>query len=527
MIKNFFLNLSRHRILILIILVAIALRLVLVLKGGQFFLPDENRFKVGYQWIMLMRHGYHQFATILFFRTFAHPLYLVASVIIQFLLYFILKPFYPSMNIDTGFIFFKQGVYAAAFIFSLFSVVCIFLVYKISRRMGAEKREGLIAAFLMACSTSMFYYSRHIQPYDLSIVFALFSIWLGIKKKTALWMSFVCGLMSGVSLMVYYGYCILILVSLYFHVFAEAQTLLRRISKALVFCTGAVFIPLVINAFSLKLINQNFLIGVRNFSTTVLLGDYAEGWSPPWEYLWHIEHFILLLWASALIFIVGRRFLSKEPSAVLSRAIKFTVAVGMVYVILFVVCDVMHRFVIYGRTVRQMVPFFCLLTASAAEILLNAFQKLKVYLISFLISIVIIQAAFNSYIPFIQRFPKDIQEEVKKKYGPVFQFKTLNEVRFDSASPIISEDSNLFSRYVLLNADLFYRVLGRTPFPLPAGKVLFQERHPFEYLPYQYEEFIPSERKLLRQNNISMRLIEYRSTVIYLTTSKNIFEEFN
>ena len=53
------------------------------------------------------------------------------------------------------------------------SVLSIALVYAIARRAGRDRVEALIAAALMASAATMFYYSRHLLPYDSSLLLAL------------------------------------------------------------------------------------------------------------------------------------------------------------------------------------------------------------------------------------------------------------------------------------------------------------------------------------------------------------------
>src|SRR6185295_5190234 len=53
------------------------------------------------------------------------------------------------------------------------SVASIALVYGVARRAGRDRSEGLIAAALMASATTMFYYARHLLPYDVALALGL------------------------------------------------------------------------------------------------------------------------------------------------------------------------------------------------------------------------------------------------------------------------------------------------------------------------------------------------------------------
>jgi len=62
------------------------------------------------------------------------------------------------------------------------------------------------------------------------------------------------------------------------------------------------------------------------------------------------------------------------------------------------------------------------------------------------------------------------------------------------------------SRYVLLNARYLYPIRGlKAP---PPGRTLFAVAHPVQFLPYQYEGYVPEERALLRAHDVSMQMID-------------------
>ena len=63
---------------------------------------------------------------------------------------------------------------------SQISVISIALVYAIARRAGRDRVEALIAAALMASAATMFYYARHLLPYDSSLALGLLALWCGL-----------------------------------------------------------------------------------------------------------------------------------------------------------------------------------------------------------------------------------------------------------------------------------------------------------------------------------------------------------
>jgi hypothetical protein len=75
----------------------------------------------------------------------------------------------------------------------LFSLANIVWVYALSRRLGAPRVEARWSAFLMAASVSMFYWSRHLMPYDMALFWGLGCMYVGLSRAPRWWHSLVAG----------------------------------------------------------------------------------------------------------------------------------------------------------------------------------------------------------------------------------------------------------------------------------------------------------------------------------------------
>jgi len=489
---------------LLILFVAVMLRLILALHGGQSYFPDENRYLSSIQFLNLWLKG-DFFQSMTFLSTVhAHPMYVVVSAALQYLSYIALNLSFPT-HIEWDFVYSPNSMKFSAFCLSIFSVVSIFLVYKIAERTGAEKRESLMAACLMGCSNSIFYFSRHLLPYDIAMAFALLALWIGLKKGSGLRTSFLCGIIAGFASMLYYGIFILSLTAIFFNIFIGSKNILRVALKAMANAAGFLMIPCLLIIFGVVMGKGNALSELVDFFGTVNQGTFSEGWSFPWEYLWHSEHLLLFLWFLAILVVLGFGFLKRFQSALFFRAVKWLAAI-IIYIIFGFFSVTLHKFVIYGRAVRQMVPFFCLLTACAFE-MSGIFQRSKILLSGVLI-LILIQTAINFKTPLLLRFPPEVQEDISRKYGWVKQ--SISIVGHPLSKDIIS---NPFSGYVLLNAQSdFFPVLGS--YNHVEGKVLYRTKHPLEFLPYQYEGYTPIQRTILRSTDISIRLLKIDNNLI-------------
>src|SRR5437868_6753133 len=159
--------LKAHRPLILLLALASLLRLMLVVQGGQLYWPDERLYTQVLDIFDL--HRGHAFDIVkALVSTPDHLGFALVSALpaaIQIALGHALS------RSGNGLMILPGAVLAQA------SVVSIALVYAIARRAGRDTREALIAATLMASSTTMFYYARHLLPYDSALALGLLALW--------------------------------------------------------------------------------------------------------------------------------------------------------------------------------------------------------------------------------------------------------------------------------------------------------------------------------------------------------------
>ena len=59
------------------------------------------------------------------------------------------------------------------------------MLYAVARAMGGSKREGLLAACLLASANTFFMYSQHFLPYDCAMLFGLTALWTAVRPGRA------------------------------------------------------------------------------------------------------------------------------------------------------------------------------------------------------------------------------------------------------------------------------------------------------------------------------------------------------
>jgi hypothetical protein len=400
---------------------------------------------------------------------------------------------------------FEATVRFSAAVLSLASVISILLIGTIVRRAGGGRTEALVAMALMAGSNTMFYYSRHTLPYDASLALALGSLAVGMRKGG--WGRLLCsGWLAGTAFFTYYGYWALVLV-ISATVITWKVASVREIGYRLLWFGIGVMTWLEIFAVGRAAVfGRSFVHGMASFAAITPPQMYAEGWSAPWTYLWYTEHGLLTFWLAALVWIL---WTARKRRPMADYGLTCVAMVGALYGLLILSSVVLHRFVVYGRTARQSVPFLCLIGAFAGaqlwDMARTAVGRRALQMGAILL---ILQAAWNFRIPLQQWFPRDVRRLVAAEYGAYNEATTIDCPRMeDEFAP--SKAPPQPTRHVLLNAQYLARIHGaKTP---PPGVVVLRFAHPMQFTPYQYEEFTPSERELIRATDISMRLVDTRA----------------
>jgi len=475
--------------------VALALRAMLVMLGGQLYFPDEARYLRSMEIYdaartpgllaptldALLRFPPHMVYSLV--GTLAEaPRRAVASMLER-----------PADAASPATL-----LWIPALLFSLTSVGSIALTYGLVLRTGGSRSEGRIAALLMTCSTSMLYFARHLLPYDGAMFVALLGLWIALAPRVSAWRSFLVGVVGALAFLTYNGYWVIAVVVVALHVLQRPLVLRTVTGRSLAAGLGFASMPLLVLAISV-LRHASPVESLRGFASAVTQGDFSEGWSVPWEYLWHTEHTLLLVWTCGAGLVAWRALRGAESGG---RGVFWLGGVLLVYGLLVLGSSVLHLFVTYGRLTRQMIPFLCLAAAAgwSGSIARRSARRAAVVLI-------VLAAALNAAPVFRQRFPNEIERVTAERFGAVPRASTFKGCcdsypRLDPPPEAPPGDAN----YVLVNAGYLYPVEGVEA--RPPGKVVFRVAHPLAFLPYQYESYGAQERAILRAGDLSMMLIE-------------------
>jgi len=455
---------------------SIAVRLSLVESGGQLFWWDEAKFQ-GFS-DAASEGRWHD--AILTLRDRGDHFAFGLTWVIPDVIAYVLHEFNLTEKGDA-----EDGT--AQVFYGMVSVVSIWLLWRIMRQAGASDAESLVATALLATSSTFFYYARHWLPYDLAMMCGLLALVAGIRPSPRIAHSLACGFLATCAFMLYLGYWTLAGAVVLLHAtYAPAswRDVGRRLAAAAV--GAAVFMATIFWLFS-AINDRSLLDAFTNHAGRINQGAFSEGWSLPFEYFWHAEHGVLLLWLAALGSCVWR--LRKGQVSGLAKA--SLLAVFVIYGALFFSSVALERFVVYGRLARPLVPFFCVIAAHEL-VRMRRPSWIRAGAVMAAAAALLVQTAVNFRAPLVQSFPNEFHQT----FGPLVKDLPPYE-------PDLPVRSSLW-----VNAERFYPSppVVQLP-PYYRYKVLAEARHPLQFLPYQYEGSDPSQREVLRSSDLRMRLL--------------------
>jgi hypothetical protein len=456
---------SGRKRLPILLAVSYGLRVVLASRGGQLFWPDEGRYLSADSAIDSLRHGAWNKAFVELFGHADHVLFRMVGLPVA-LLQALAGQAHP--------------VWVACY-FSLFSVAAIGLLWALARRMGADEGEAFWATLLAASANSLFYYSRHYFPYDVSLALMLFALWVGLRPGSGQRSVFV-GLMVGFGFLVYNGYWLLGGVVLCLHTVVGGTSGFRSLARRAVAALAGL-VASVAAVIGLGHVASGIALGsYLSFAGTITQGDFGSGYRVAVEYLWSSERclfWVLLVGSAAGLVTAGR-------SGGGRRAWVWCLVIVLLFGGLVALSDLTPRLVVYGRLVRTMVPFLCLLAASGINGFVAKCSPRWSWLPLAVGLFLVVLAAGNFRRSFAVVYPD--------------QFRPLAR----DALSVTKRGHYAFHRALYVGSLWGVDVTG----DLPAHTELLREAHPMEFEPYQYEGFSRRARELLRSHDIGMRVVE-------------------
>ncbi|HVT73218.1 MAG TPA: hypothetical protein VHD61_08785 [Lacunisphaera sp.] len=458
-------------VIVALLLAALAIRLWLVWAGGQFFWPDEGRYRAARAALAAMHEG----------RVWPA----IASLVGQgdHVGFKLLGLGPAALERWTG----VSDPRLAAACFALFSWTGLVWLWVWVRRAGASEPAQVWTVALAAGCTSLTYYARHLLPYDAALALALAALAVGTKERGSLARVFAGGLLAGGSVLVYFGYWLLGGTVLLLLGLGGRETWRRRLLRggaAALGCAAIVGAVWLADHWG----ERSLVANSRRLSETITQGDFGRGYRLVGEYFWAAEGLVLVCWIAAVVDGATRlRPGTRRDAAGPAAGWQSLLAVGVIYGGLVAASDVTHRFVVYGRGARQLAPFLCAAGGLALARWLAGRRPIWTWLAAALLAG---NAAWHLGPAVTQMFPPE--------------FRQLGD-RLLATAPA-AEPGRTYYRYVNVEHYLFEAEL----LPQPPEAVLLARRHPFEFRPYLFEGATARERARRLASDQRMRLVRMR-----------------
>lgn len=471
-------SLPRYWLVLGILFVSLVLRVMLVVQGGQYYFPDERRYEYS-----------KEVASAMLQKNFTQAFYELTKRPVHF--------GYEAIAVIPALIqsLFQLTPATPAIFFSIFSVLNLYLIWKLALRTGIPEHGAGLALLISAASHSLLYYTRHLVPYDLAMFFGLLALYVGLGIKPGYKTSLACGIISSMCFITYNGYWPLASFAIIVHSFTNTGNKIDFTRKALLASLGFIFSFVLFTILTSIGSNSNTLITLLGFAQSIVHGSYAEGWSLPFEYLWHAEFgYTIILGALSLYGIVNTPY---------RKIKKLTVGAGgviFIYFCLFIPTSVLHIFVVYGRLARQLMPFLILASAQGLLILINKSNFAR-KIATLLLFLIFIQAAWNYLGSYKVIYPLEFINTAKERY-PGFEMST--DMTNTGAPPICK-----YGNFIVVNVKFIYP----SPISTPANQLvtLLSAPHPINFLPYQYEGYTSKERSAIREEEVKMEVLQINS----------------
>ena len=231
---------KRHRHLAIIILFSIILRYFCISNGGQYFWLDEVRYLNGHYFLSAISDADYSDAINRITSTYAHTGFTIFASFAELMRFCFVKLFndgYVSAYMLTESML---GIKISAFVLSLSNGISLAFIYGIVLKTKGSIKQALIAAGLMSLSSSLLCYSRHLLPYDSSLMLSLAAAYIGINNNNIKMSSTCTGILLSLSFLTYNGYSAIIICIVLIHLFWNNFNITTKAKRSLYLFVGGV-----------------------------------------------------------------------------------------------------------------------------------------------------------------------------------------------------------------------------------------------------------------------------------------------
>jgi len=484
--------LEKHRAVV-VLLVFVGLYRVFLSTSGHLYWPDEKRHIHAVHAVNHLSQGNLERGTTHVFKAFGRPGFVLISMVPAAGQIFLerthlVAPDNPHIH----------DVYA---LFNVaFSLAVCLLFYGIALLLTGKLRMALLATFVYAllCNTNL--YIRHLVPYDQSIFFFLFALYVVLRAEkrggVTPHVAILAGLLSAAGFATYPGY--------YFFVVGIAVAVAavkarQRWRNLAIHLAAAGSVLLVLEAAS-RAVGRSYIGNVLTLSDTITQGSFEEGFVFLFRYRAQVEGLIgLLLIALLRAFLVSVWRRQSRVPAWLFGAIIAGYLIHAARGVFF------QEIVFYGRLLHMYLPFVVL--ASVLTIAAVKSPRWRAVLATVVVGFSVLSFASNGIAYAVVEYPRD------------YAWQHLKE---KPAEWIENHDEYKPAKSLLINPPRVLTVNMQNLCPVPRDHVPFvappqmnlvdAAPHPHNFIAYMFEGATIPLRAEVRRRAYQMQIYERTNT---------------
>ncbi len=448
---------------------------MLLSTRGQLYWPDEFRYGQAFRALEQLAGGHMAGMLEHVFGAAARPGYVLMGMVPAAIQSILIKTGLCSWH--SPYLYDVVGVFNVGV-----SIATLLLFHGITTSLVKSRSRAVLwtAVYGLMCNSNL--YVRHLLPCDWALFWMMAALYLCVRsQKPATSRSGLCGLLGGVSLMIYAPYYPFMIILAALIVWTHGF----KIRHLLAFGGGSAVILGMTEAAARSIGQSHIATTLAESARVVSLaqGSFAEGLIFGPRYLAAVEGPVgVVLMALAGVWVwSGRRRTDSAARAMLLAALGGYLLHGTM--------SVLHKSLFYGRTLHMFIPFVVLGAALAVDHF-RSDKRQRMALCTVLVASI---GSFLGYAPAYARlrYPHDVNQQY---LAPVPDDSVVHLI--DRSGVTVPDDAAV----VTVNLKHVYEPdAWGSPLRMPRRYKLIETwPHPLSFPPYLYEGFsVPHRRRLI------------------------------
>jgi len=391
------------------------------------------------------------------------------------------------------------------------SLTTLYFFFHICLWLYGDEAVALLASLLYALLVNTNLYVRHLLPYDLALLVAVFTLSRVIQQPRTTVMALASGLLAGVVVATYPGYYLLVpILGVALMGLSVSSGVSRSVRLGGAFAAGVLLMIAAVELLT-RAGGLSYIGSARALSRTIGMGSFDEGWTFVPDYLLNVER------ASGVMLLIGTGvWMIRCLSGIVRRTLRpidwLLIPAFAAWTWQAFAAAELHSMVLYGRLIHPWMVFMAFAVADMVAAIDGASARR-------LVSAGVAIAAVGSWALAAREYstlayPPDVLYALgidAERVAPDRKPCELTEgTSYASPGPLDRRTKHPYSdsgNYVLVNFCQGPPSLPRRPgvAAVDGGALLFDGPHWLTFAAYDFELMGPEERAAMTTNDYRVR----------------------